>query len=257
MKLFFYVLGLLATSMAFADNHGGSYAGMDLAQGNAVQMQMCSLQPRKTMADRDRVMNAYLKWAQDNEVEVFVLRLTPLYGGPDPSGNVQFEWIELLASPYATTGTAWDKWLTTDEGRRINAQWLETSECRVSVNPVFNMFLDREALSGNTRVMTFNWCTRQEGVSWDQLLARHDTMLAGRPDDSPVGSWTIMYPGLGVRNPIGEFAHLVSYPDVSSLMAYQNTLVNEEGWRQREDYYTSYADCIGENVYRGEVLNRP
>jgi hypothetical protein len=105
--------------------------------------------------------------------------------------------------------------------------------------------------------MTFNWCTRQDGVSWDQLNAKHQALLAGRADDSPAKSWTIMFPGLGVRNTIGEFAHLVSYADVAGLTASQNALANQEGWRQREDYYTSYADCTGENVYQVEVLNRP
>jgi hypothetical protein len=40
-------------------------------------------------------------------------------------------------------------------------------------------------------------------------------------------------------------------------MARQNELANNEGWRQRLAYETSYADCTGENVYYAEVLNRP
>ena len=65
------------------------------------------------------------------------------------------------------------------------------------------------------------------------------------------------YPGLGIRNPPGDFAHYLSFADTNGLMAYQNTFANEEGWRQRRDYNTSYADCTGENVYHVQVLNRP
>lgn len=144
-----------------------------------------------------------------------------------------------------------------DESQKINEQWAETADCRVSLNPAFNLYLDQEALAGDTRIMTFNWCTRKDGVSWDQLNAKHAALLAARADDAPAKSWSIMYPGLGIRNPIGEFAHLVSFADVSGLMASENALSNQEGWRQREDYYTSYADCIGQNVYSVEVLNRP
>ncbi len=257
MKLIVYVLGMFAAAVAFADSHSREFAGMNMAEANALQMQMCSLQPRKSTADRDRVMNAYLEWAEENDAEVFVARATPLFGGPNPNANVQFEWIDFLGSSYAASGSAWDKWLTTEDGQRINEQWLETADCRVVLNPFVNMYLDAEALSGDTRIMTFNWCTRKEGVSWDQLNVKHQELLANRPDDAPAKSWSIMWPGLGVRDPIGEFAHLVSYVDVSGLMARENAMGNEEGWRRREDYNTSYADCIGENVYQVQVLNRP
>ena len=257
MKLvFFFFTGFFA-AYASAQSQGEQYAGMDLSEGNALQMQICSLQPRKSMADRDRVMNAYLKWSKDNDAEVFLLRLTPMFGGADPNSGIDFTWIDILASSYSASGSAWDKWLNTDDGQKVNEQWVETTDCRVSINPAFNLFLDSEGLAGDTRIMTFNWCTRKEGVTWDQLNARHSELLAGRADDSPAKSWTIMYPGLGIRNPIGEFAHLVSFADVSGLMASQNALANQEGWRQRAAYYTSYADCTGENVYQAEVLNRP
>jgi hypothetical protein len=94
-------------------------------------------------------------------------------------------------------------------------------------------------------------------VTWDALNARHQMGVANRPDDSPVKAWTVMFPGLGNRNPLGEFAHLVTYLDAHGLMAAQNALANEEGWRNRADYYASYASCSGENVYAMEVLHRP
>jgi hypothetical protein len=209
------------------------------------------------MADRDKVMNAYIDWSKENDVQVYVMRATPIFGGPDRSSNMEFDWIDLMISPYQVAGNAWDRWLSTESGRKINEDWSETADCQVSMNPLFNMYIDREALSGNTRVMTFNWCTRREGVSWDQLLARHDAMLASRPDDSPINAWTIGYPGLGTRNVPGEFFHLLSFANASGAMAFQNVLANAEGWRQREDYMTSYASCTGENAYHVEVLNRP
>ena len=105
--------------------------------------------------------------------------------------------------------------------------------------------------------MAFNWCTRNEGVSTDQLIEKHRQIASTWNTDSPIKAWTIMYPGLGSRNTPGEFAHLLSFEDASGLMAWQNATANDEGWRRRQDYETSYADCIGENVYYVEVLNRP
>lgn len=83
----YFLIGIFA-ALASAQSQGEQYAGMDLSEGNALQMQMCSLQPRKSMADRDRVMNAYLKWSKENDAEVFLLRLTPLFGGAAPDSGV-------------------------------------------------------------------------------------------------------------------------------------------------------------------------
>ena len=105
--------------------------------------------------------------------------------------------------------------------------------------------------------MTIDWCTRREGVSADQLIAKHQEYAADWTADSPIKAWSTLYPSLGIRNAPGEFAHMLSFTDANGLMAYQNAISNEGGWRQRMDYMTSYADCIGENVYSARVLNRP
>ena len=257
MKLAIYVLALLTASLALADQHERQFAGMNLAQANALQMQLCSLKPRKSMADYDRVINGYIKWSEENDVEVYVLRLTPMFGGPEPGSNVQFDFIEMLISSYDRTGAGWDKWMTTDSGRKLNEQWAAAADCRVAINPMFNQFLDEDALASDTRVLTIDWCTANEGVTADQLIARHDEMAAGRTDDSPVVAWNIFLPGLGIRNAPGNFAHLLSFADTQGLMAYQNAIANEDGWRQRQAYYRDFATCTGENVYQGRVLNRP
>jgi hypothetical protein len=148
--------------------------------------------------------------------------------------------------------------LTGEDGRKINAQWQETADCRVALNAAFIVAIDQDALSErDDRVMTFNWCTRNEGVSTDQLIAKHQSLASTWNTDSPIKAWTIMYPSLGSRNTPGEFAHLLSFEDANGLMAWQNATVNEGGWRIRQDYETAYAACTGDNAYYVEVLNRP
>jgi hypothetical protein len=242
--------------MTFADQHERPYAGMNLAEGNALQMQLCSLKPRKSMADYDKVMNAYIKWSKDNNAELYVLRATPLFvsSGPDVP---EFEWLDMLASSFQASGDGWHKWMTTEQGQKLNEQWLETADCQVSINAAYARYIDREALSGDTRVMTMNWCTRHEGVSSDQLFAKHDEIAARRGDDSPVKAWNIMVPALGARNAPGDFAHMLTFADMNGLMAYQNGIANQEGWRMIQDYNASYASCTGDNAYYVTVLNRP
>ena len=256
MKLILYVLGLLAGSLAIADQHE-QYSGIALNKGNAMQLNLCSLKPGKTMANYNRVFDDYVEWSKENDAEVFALRATPIFGGPAADGP-QFEFIDMLISTFEVSGNSWTKWLTTEDGQKVNQRWIDTADCRVVLNAAFILALDQETLSAqDDRVMTFNWCTRRDGVTWDQMNDRHSEMASNYTTDSPIKAWTIMYPGLGIRNPIGEFAHILSYADANALMARQNNLANNEGWRQRLAYETSYADCTGENVYYAEVLNRP
>jgi hypothetical protein len=256
MKLILSVLVGLALSVSVAAAE--QYSGIDLSQGNSVQMQLCSLKPGKSMENYDRVIRDYIQWSRDNDVELFLMRATPLFLSPPPNGGQQIDFLELLVAPYGVAGTGWDKWLTTEESKKINARWQETADCRVTMNSGFVLALDREALSSrDDRVLSFNWCTRNDGVSVDQLQAKHQQIAGNWNTDSPIKAWTIMVPGLGSRNTPGDFAHLLSFEDVSGLMAWQNALANEEGWRARMDYETSYANCIGDNAYHVQVLNRP
>ena len=256
MKIILFALGMLIGSLTFAATE--QYSGINLEQGNSLQMNLCALKPGKTMANYNRVMDDYIEWSKENDVEVFVIRATPMFQSPNPNAGANFEFIDMLIAPYEVSGNSWTKWLTGEDGRKINAQWLETADCRVAVNAAFILAIDQEALSGrDDRVMSFNWCSRNEGVSVDQLLAKHQQLASSWNTDSPVKAWTVMYPSLGSRNTPGEFAHLLSFEDANGLMAWENATVNEGGWRTRLDYETAYASCVGENVYYVEVLNRP
>ena len=54
MKLMLLILGSLLGTLALAGEQ--SYSGLNLSQSNAVQMQLCTLKPGKSMANYDRVV---------------------------------------------------------------------------------------------------------------------------------------------------------------------------------------------------------
>ncbi len=256
MRLFLLIMGTVFGAAAVAAT--GQYSGMNLEQGNALQMQLCTLKPGKSMANYNRVIDAYIKWSKDNDVEVFLMRGTPVFQSAGPNPGANFDFLEMLISPYAVSGNGWTRWLTGEEGQKLNAQWQDTADCRVSMNHAFIQFIDTEALSNtDERMLAFNWCTRNEGVSSDQLFAKHRQLASSWTKESPIKAWTVMYPGLGSRNTPGQFAHLMSFEDANGLMAWQNATANDGGWRVRQDYETAYADCVGDNVYYAEVLHRP
>ena len=74
-------------------------AGLDLSQGNSLQMQLCSLKPGKKMKDYKANFDAYVDWSKKQGVETFALRLTPMYHS-QPNNQSGYEWIELLAAPF-------------------------------------------------------------------------------------------------------------------------------------------------------------
>ena len=186
------------------------------------------------------------------------MRAIPLFASPRNSTTPGFDFIEMLASSFEQSGQAWKKWLSTKEGQKLNDTWQSLAECRVAINSFAMRYADIETLNTlDERVITFEWCTRNEGVAWDDLAPVHQQAVDNRPDNSSVLSWAIMFPGVGVNNAPGEFLHMFTFADTIGLMAHRNRIANEEGWRQREDYQTNYASCTGQNAYLATVLNRP
>ena len=230
--------------------------GMDLSKGNSLQMQLCSLKPGRTMAEYEASISDYVAWSKEVGADAFVIRLTPMFAS-SPEGQPGFDWIEMIAAPFEISGAGWDAWLGTERGQALNAAWQEIADCRVTMNQLFTMFVDDEISAQDTRVVSMDWCTRHAGVSYDQTTAAHSEIVANRSEDSPVSAWSVVYPGLGMRNAPGEYMHLLSFANSAALHSYRDAFANNEGWRQRESYESTLASCTGENVYFAQVLNRP
>lgn len=253
MRLF--VISILAIYLPTSWGEG-SPGKLDLSKGNALQMQLCSLKPGKSMKAYEDMFDDYLTWAVENDQEPWAFRLKPVFKSSGQAAS--FEWIEIMASPFEKWGIGWDKWLGTKDGSRLNEQWQELANCQVAVHQVFNLYIDRERLSDDSRVITMNWCTRNEGVTFQQLSAQHRRAAASmNMDNSQVVAWNIVYPGLGARNTPGQFLHMMSYANHRDLMLSRDTFANGGGWQRRAAYEASYATCTGSNVYQAEVLHVP
>ena len=257
-KLVTIVSVLLAAivSVSSADDHvftGGlnSQAPFNL-QGN-----LCTLNPGKTIAQYDRLVEDYFEWSVENDVEVIFVRQVPLYSHADANNPLKYDFMDYLASDYETAGKSWSKWLGTAEGQKLNEKWGEIATCYVKMSTLYFQWGDVAALNeDDERVVTWNWCTRKEGVSTDQLMAKHQSYAAGLGEDEPAIGWAILAPRLGAAYAPGQFAHIVVYPDFEALMKAQQNL-SEGGWRDRQDYYVSYADCSGESVRTETIMRRP
>ena len=222
-----------------------------------VQVQLCSLLPGKTMAQYNRNNEKYFAWAKKNDVEVTFVRSTPLLTHANGKNNpVGYDFFELLASDYETSGKAWDLWISTPEGQKLNAEWQSLAKCDVKMASLYRQWADMDAIrADDNRITTWNWCTRKEGVSSEQLTAKHRSIAAQYGEGIGNIGWFTFYPLIGGAGTPGEFAHVVVYPDVAGLMEHQEWF-SKGGWKDRQDYH-NYADCQGESAVIEEVRNRP
>jgi hypothetical protein len=248
------VVSLAALAAAQSDTELFT-GGLDSAGPINVQTQLCKLNPGRTMAEYDEMVNDYFEWARENDVEVTFIRQTPYLTHANPANPSGYDFIEFLASDYETAGASWDKWMSTEEGQRLNEAWQSIATCYVKMATLRTQWADVEALNADDeRIVTWNWCTPKRSIS--QLMAKHRSMAESRPEELGNIGWFIYIPRIGGANAPGDFAHIVVYPDVAGLMAGQKWL-SDGGWRARNDYLSLYADCTGESANVELVLNRP
>ena len=248
-----FVLTFSISENSFADDQ---YSEME---GNVfnIQVQQCTLNSDTSIKQYDSMINDYFKWAKKNDAEVFFSRQTPLY--------VQNSWyrsgidfLEILFSTHADSGKAWDKWLGTKEGQKLNARWQELANCRVKMGASFVNYIDQKAMNNDDdRVVAWNWCSLNDGVSYEDLLTEHERRAELLKKDSlGMIAWANVYPRIGTDEAPGDFAHLAVYPNIESAQIYQQSQ-SSGGWQSYRDYQRDFATCKGESYMIEKVLNDP
>ena len=226
-----------------ADNHG------EAADALAMESSICALNDGKTIEDLDGFFKVFKKWAKKNDYNTFLTVNTPLYVG----GKIDIPVLMLEFGSYQELGEGWDK--IGENGQELLASLDDVVTCSRNLSHYFPMHSSESMDSDDERVLVVNWCGRHEGVSWDDINEVH----AGWSFNENIGHAGLIFPALGVRNGDfpGEFGHLRVYPDAAAMLAEQNNISNEEGWRQREKYFDTSAKCAGGNAYLQSVVIRP
>ncbi len=222
------------------------------------QVNFCKLNDGSSMNDYSNAVNNYIKWSKKNDVEVFVSRQMPLFPHDNFVSDRGFDFQEILAGPHNTTGKAWDMWLGTKEGQKLAKKWQEAADCYVKWGHAYPQYLDQKALEADDdRVVSWNWCSRKDGVSLEDLQARHQMMVEElEKDNIGLSGWVIVAPVTGGAQAPGDFVHLGIYDDVESFMEYKEAFA-AGGWEGYYEYTDNYASCSGEELYSEQVLNFP
>ena len=239
----FILLVALIAGQVRADNHS------EMQNAVAMESSICSLNAGKTMDDVDEFYSKFKKWAKKNDYKTFHTMNKPLYVG----GGVDIPMLLIEFGSYQEMGQGWDK--VSKNGQDLLAFFEETLTCSRNLAHYFPMHSSEAMATDDERVLAVNWCTRHDGISWDEINQVH----ASWSWNENIGHAGLIFPALGVRQGDfpGEFGHLRVYPDAEAMLSEQNKISNEEGWRQREDYFDNYADCAGANAYLQTVEVRP
>jgi len=245
-----------ASAGVLADDHEMFAGDMDPAEPMSVQAQICNLNDGVSLSDYNKVTEKYKKWAKKNDAEVALFRQFPMMTHNNSNNPYPADFVEFLVTDFENAGTSWDKWMTTKTGQKLAAEWGDVGTCHIKMGALFTQWADVEAINtDNDRIVTWNWCTRRDGVTHDDLNKAHAAFIEENPDGLGNIGWFTLYPNIGGADAAGEFAHIVVYPDMAGLMEHQEWFA-KGGWRGRMDYY-QMADCTGEAVMTEQVLGRP
>ena len=245
-----------ASASVLADDHEMFAGDMDPAEPMSLQAQICNLNDGVSLDDYNKVTEKYRKWARKNDAEVALFRQFPLMTHNNPSNPYPADFVEFLVTDFQNAGTSWDKWMSTKQGQKLAAEWADVGTCHIKMGALFTQWADVEAINtDNDRIVTWNWCSRRDGVTHDDLNKAHAAVVEEYPDGLGNIGWFTLYPNIGGADAAGEFAHVVVYPDMEGLMQHQEWFA-KGGWRSRMDYY-QMADCTGEALMAEQVLGRP
>ena len=112
----------------------------------------------------------------------------------------------------------------------LNEQWQSLAMCHVKQAHGFMLYADQEQMaSDDERYVTWNWCTRKEGVTFEEISAKHAEYAADMQEDSGgIIGWLVMLPHTGGADAAGEFAHVAIYPRYGIL---HGTTLHAGQWR--------------------------
>ena len=244
------VLSLLSTAAVQAKEPSSNWI-VDIGDAISHTAHLCTLKNGGTMQDIERIdkkLNGFLD-AQD--IKGFRQILTPLF-----AAGAKYDYIAFDFMAWDEFGKEWDLWLGSKKGAAIAAEYAAIEDCDAIVSAAFPLMRKPEIADDDSRIVTVEWCTRKEGVTQDQLAAKHQQVAKANADRTTAGWWGVGYPQAGVRDNLfpGDFYHLVNYSDMKAFAAAKNSIANNNGWRARAEYYFKFADCTGEHTFTAETV---
>ena len=243
-----FILTFSVSENSIADDH------MEVSN---LQIQLCNLNDGVTMKEYDAMISEYFEWAKKNDVETYFARQTALYAH-NSFIDAGYDFVEFLNTSHINSGKGWDKWLGTKSGQKLNEKWQKLANCKVKMAAIVPNFLNEKALrEDKDRIVSWNWCSLNDGVSYEDLLEEHSKRASSLEENSRgLIAWANVYPRVGMSEAPGDFANLAFFPNIEAAQVYQQDQ-SDGGWKSYRDYNQNFASCEGDQFMIEKVLSDP
>ena len=243
-----FILTFSVSENSIADDH------MEVSN---LQIQLCNLNDGVTMKEYDAMISEYFEWAKKNDVETYFARQTALYAH-NSFIDAGYDFVEFLNTSHINSGKGWDKWLGTKSGQKLNEKWQKLANCKVKMAAIVPNFLNEKALSEDKdRIVSWNWSSLNDGVSYEDLLEEHSKRASSLEENSRgLIAWANVYPRVGMSEAPGDFANLAFFPNIEAAQVYQQDQ-SDGGWKSYRDYNQNFASCEGDQFMIEKVLSDP
>lgn len=257
LKMFIVFLVSSYAYFGYADNHEGSYAGMDLSARVGLQYEVCELREGKTLSDASALTDLAASEFERLGMDLGIIMLNPMFDHGSAT-NASADYVIMVFGSIPAFGSGWDLWGQSKNAQNVMDLRAETGDCHFKFNHAVMKHADVAAMERSTdRLYEINWCSAKQGITPQQMKSKHDSWLDANKSSFHSIAWSIIFPRLGQANAPGQYAHMFVYDSATALMANQDWLANGGGWAGVQDYYNSYADCSGSSVWSGKIAYRP
>ncbi|MDG2277765.1 MAG: hypothetical protein P8L31_07365 [Pseudomonadales bacterium] len=241
-----------SSQSAWADHHAsGEVNATSNGTVEAAQLTLCALNPGSTLADAENLIPDIQAFQKEAGYTPFFGILTPMFVSPQS----KIDFILADFAPFADLAAAWETFLQSSSGAKVQASIDDVATCTRTLHRYFHQHT--KYVDDMNRVLSINWCTKNEDVSLENLMAKHRSLAESASDH--IIHWGIASPAWGIRqgDVAGEFAHFTGYPDITAALAEQQDIAAKGDWKERRDYFDSYATCSGENLWRFDLASMP
>lgn len=252
LSLILFFVALMSSAALRADDKQSSALNM-MSNGTveAAQLSTCTLNPGKTLEDVNNLLPMIKNVHDEIGLDAFFGLMTPLF--VSPSTSVDFILADF--APFEKLSSAWDNYLVSKSGSKLQASLDEIATCDRSLHRYYHQYT--KFSDDKSRVLSMNWCSKKESVSTKHLMAKHRSLATS--SDVRFLHWGIAVPAWGLRQDDipGDYAHFIGYPDMKEALAGQQDTATKGGWKNREEYLSYFANCSGENLWRFDIANIP
>jgi len=205
-----------------------------------VEFFACNWRDGKGMADLDKVIEKFRKYADANDSDYTAWVLTPQFHNDEQGGGFDVGWLGSWPDGNAF-GKSQDNWMSA--GRDIAAAFDAVIDCGSRHELASSVVINAPDGPPDNGVVMFYACTLADGKSaMDAVQAGKQLAGAMKALGADSASW-LFFPGIGAGDIDFDFWRVVAFPNYAGLGAAAEVYLNGGGWQKSREILRPVASC--------------